>query len=304
VRSRALAALAAALLFPLSLQASCGSSSCPLDLNALNKPMAGGFALDLSFQYIDQDRLSGHSDVAPDHHEVRTINRTASLLLAYAASDRLQFSITAPYLSRFHEHLEEGAPERFHLHGIGDVTLQARGRVVPHVWLIGGVKLPTGSHDADAEVPLLPGTGSTDVIAGVSFESGTLRATGAHGPMGNTALVPLFATLTYRRNGRGTRDYRVGDEVQLNAGTAYPLRKHVELLLQVNARRRERDESAEDPGDAFFTGGTFVFASPGVRVNRGNAAWYALVQLPLVQRVNAIQLTAKRNWVTGVQLRF
>jgi len=29
-----------------------------------------------------------------------------------------------------------------------------------------------------------------------------------------------------------------------------------------------------------------------------------LVQLPLYQHVNGIQLTAKRNWIGGVQARF
>lgn len=300
MRHLAAAAIAAALLFPLSATASCGSSSCPLDLNSLNHPAIGGFTLDLSLQYIDQDRLRGSSAIAPDHLERRTLNRTASLLLEYAASERLQLSASMPYLSRLHEHDDD----RVHLSGPGDLLLQARGRIVNHVWLIGGVKLPAGRHDQDAEVPLLPGTGSTDVIGGVAFESGTVRSTPVQGSMGNAALIPLFASLTYRRNGRGVHDYRVGNEWQLNAGTAYPVAHDVELLLQANARRRDRDVSPESDEDAFFTGGTFVFASPGVRVTRGRGAWYALVQVPVVQRVNATQLTARVNYVTGVQMRF
>jgi len=36
----------------------------------------------------------------------------------------------------------------------------------------------------------------------------------------------------------------------------------------------------------------------------GPAAWYALLQVPLYQRVNGIQLTSRRNVITGIQMRF
>jgi hypothetical protein len=310
VRLRAITAIAVLLLFRLSAAASCGSASCPLDLNTLNQPEPGRFALDLSFQYIDQDRLRGHSDIVPDHHEVRTINRSASLLLSYAPAAWLQLSVATPYIARTHEHLHDDELEHWQLDGIGDVLLQARGRVTPHVWLLGGVKLPAGADDetnADgerAEVPIQPGSGSTDVIVGVSYESGTTRRTRVQGPMGNMALIPYFASLTYRRNGRGALDHRVGNEWQLNGGTAYPLTHNLEALLQGNVRRRGRDISPDDPQDAFFTGGTYAFLSSGLRLSAGRGALYALVQLPLYQRVNGIQLTAKRNWIGGVQARF
>jgi hypothetical protein len=310
VRLRAITVIAVLLLFRLSAAASCGSASCPLDLNTLNQPEPGRFALDLSFQYIDQDRLRGHSDIVPDHTEVRTINRSASLLLSYAPAEWLQLSVAAPYIARTHEHLHDDELERWQLDGIGDVLLQARGRVMPHVWLLGGVKLPTGADDQTnddgerAEVPIQPGSGSTDLIVGVSFESGTTRQTRVQGPMGSTALIPYFASLTYRRNGRGALDHRVGNEWQLNGGTAWPLTHNLEALLQGNVRRRGRDTSPDDPQDAFFTGGTYAFLSPGLRMSAGRGALYALVQLPLYQHVNGIQLTAKRNWIGGMQVRF
>src|SRR5947207_11041306 len=87
----------------LRLDASCGSASCPIDLHALNRPMAGQFTLDLSLQYIDQDRLrSGASftPIAVEHQELRTINRTAALTLSYGLIERLQLSASAPYIDR------------------------------------------------------------------------------------------------------------------------------------------------------------------------------------------------------------
>jgi hypothetical protein len=296
----------------LRLDASCGSASCPIDLHALNRPMAGQFTLDLSLQYIDQDHLRSRAafiGFPVDHQELRTINRSAALTLSYGLTERLQLSASAPYIDRTHEHIESatGDLERWHLHGIGDTMLQARYRVAGDFWAMAGVKLPTGSStktngEERAEIPVQPGSGSTDTIVGLAYEGGIVRASGAQGPLGNSAFIPLFVSATYRRNGTA-HDYTVGDEWQINAGTAYPLLSNMEALLQANARVRGRDDSPDEQ-DHLLTGGRYLFLSPGVRISAGRAAWYALLQLPVYQRVNGIQLTSQRNFISGVQWRF
>jgi len=338
MRIRALAvAFTIAVLTAHQVAASCGSATCPLDLNALNRPSAGGFTLDLSFEYIDQShprigtRAAHVGELHDEHHdEVRTVNRTTNLLLRYGVNDRLQFSVALPFISRAHDHLasshthvhatDVGAlhnviPESWSIHGTGDLMLQGRYALFERgatesLWAMGGIKLPTGSHnhandDGEvAETPIQPGTGSTDFIVGISWEKGLLRTTAAQGPMGNTAMIPLFVSATFRRNGSGAEDYRVGNEWQLNAGSAYPLFSRVELLAQLNARRKSRDFSPEDGGLDPFTGGTFVYASPGLRFSGSRGAIYALVQLPLYRDVNGIQLTSNRNFIIGAQTRF
>ena len=305
------------------LRASCGSASCPLDLNALNRPVAGHFAADLSFEYIDQDqprigtRAVAVGAVPAEHDQVGTINRSASLLLRYAASDRFLFSAALPYVSHSHLRLQGGVPEHWNLSGLGDITLQMRGRIAEFdsvrrsaLWGFAGVKLPTGANDRAnaegeiAEIPIQPGTGSTDTIVGLAFESGILRQTAMQGPLGSFTLIPMFASIQYRRNTTGAQHYRVGNETQLNTGTIVPLRDRLQLMLQANAKFRSRDLS-DDAEDHLLTGGRYLFVSPGVRFDAGyGAAWYAMLQLPLYQHVNGIQLTAKRNLVTGVQMRF
>ena len=305
------------------LLASCGSASCPLDLNALNRPAAGHFAAELSFEYIDQDqprigtRAVAVGALPAEHDQVRTINRSTSVVLRYAASDRLLFSATVPYVSHYHLLLQGGVPESWNLSGIGDVTLQMRGRIAEFdpmrrsaLWGFAGVKLPTGASDRAnsegeiAELPIQPGTGSTDTIVGLAFESGILHETSMQGPMGSFTLIPMFASIQYRRNTTGAQNYRVGNEMQLNAGTLYPLRDRLQLMLQANAKFRSRDLS-DDAEDHLLTGGRYLFVSSGLRFDAGHgAAWYAMLQLPVYQHVNGIQLTAKRNLVTGVQMRF
>jgi hypothetical protein len=314
------------------LHAGCGSSSCPLDLNNLNVPATRHFSLDLSLQYIDQDQPRAGTqnvevgEIHAHHDEVRTINRITTAALTWAASDRLHVTATLPFISRAHQHLASShehatvvaqhniVPESWDIRGVGDLSLIARAEVLPHdpathsgLWLIGGVSLPTGSHDVSndegeiGELPIQPGSGTTDGIGGLAWQGGVVRRSAVQGEMGDYAVIPYFLSATYRyRTGSGDR---LGNELQLSAGTAYPLTHSIEALLQLNARVRARDRM-EDPEEAELSGGRSLYASPGLRVSYHGAAFYAIAQLPLYQRVNAIQLTSNANYILGVQTRF
>jgi len=323
---RTLSLAVIALALAASARASCGSSSCPLDLNALNAPVAGQLGFDLSFQYINQYRpmIGTHGaligEIPTDHVEVRTTNRIATAALTYAVSRDWYVSASVPWISRSHYHLEGGVtPESWNLNAIGDVALQTRYRIFANqrttgggLWAIGGVKLPTGPHDLRnregemAEVTLQPGSGTTDGIVGLSWLTGTSRSTGVAGPMGNVAVVPFFATATYQFRTGDVNGYRLGNELQVSGGTAYPLSRTAVALLQINGRFRAHDRTVNgefDP-DTLFTGGTYVYASPGIRVDTHGMGVYALVQIPLYQKVNLLQLTSRANVVVGVQHRF
>jgi hypothetical protein len=309
-----------------NVSASCGSSSCPIDLHALQFGDAGKFSLDLSFQYIDQDqprigsRRARVGEIASDHDEIRTINRLAALQLNYSLNERFQMGVTLPYVSRSHEHfdVENARIERWNFADIGDAAVQARVRVfsltdLAHssVWLTGGVKLPIGSRreigssGEDAEVTIAPGTGSTDALLGVTYQSGVLRNTALQGELGHTTLIPFFIALNGRINGRGTHDYRRGHEVQLNAGTEYPLTATLHLLGQINGRMTGKDAVGQTNENRDLTGGRYLYLSPGLRVIlRGKTSIYGFVQLPVYQHVNGIQLTSKANYLAGIRKSF
>ena len=329
--SRWLSAIALfVLLYASQLHASCGSASCPLDTNALNQPRKGELTLDLSLQYIDQDQARiGRRDATvgevhgPHHDEVRTLNRIATATLGYAPSDRVQLSLAIPYVSRDHNHLASNhthagilgeqhnvIPEGWQLRGVGDVVLQSRWNAARGLWLIAGLKLPTGNDDLKndegeaAELPVQPGSGTTDGIAGVSYQHAFNMHTPVSGPLGNYALVPWFVTATYQFRGGATHGYRLGAEFQLSAGTVYPLTRRLDALAQLNTRIRKRDEIEDEPEEEPFTGGTYVYASPGLRFSFGRTGVYALVQFPIYERVNSLQLVSKQNYVIGLQTRF
>ena len=311
-------------LIAVPLHASCGSSSCPIDVNALQN--FGRFTLDLSYQSIDQDqprigtRKARVGEIASDHDEIQTINRLTALQLTYRPSPSLQLALTAPFVSRSHRHFDTESQEieRWQFGEFGDAVVQARKRLFigestahPSLWLTAGVKLPTGKTHAisnngeDAEVTITPGTGSTDGMVGLTYQSGILRETELMGPMGHTTLVPYFVAINVRVNGRGRDDYRRGHELQLNAGSEYPLRASLYLLGQINARVTSKDDVGRTAEDRDLTGGRYLFVSPGLRLNfsRGLSA-YGYVQIPAYQHVNGLQLTAKANYVVGLRQQF
>lgn len=307
--------------FAPQLFASCGSSSCPIDLHALGLTDTSTLVADLSFQYIKQDHLRGNVPET-EHHELQSFNRVTTLTLSYRATPSLVFAGTVPYISREHDHIElaTGDPEQWRFHDFGDASLQARWRawrgespIGSSLWFSGGVKFPTGAaHEVsrgpdpeEGEVPIQPGSGSTDILLGATWQSGILRETSLQGMMGKTTLIPFFASVSYRLNGRGTHDYRIGNELQLNAGSEYPLTEKLHLLGQVNVRRRDKDAVGETAENPDLTGGTFVYLSPGVRFSLSQStSLYGYVQVPVIQNVNGTQLTSRVNYLVGVQERF
>lgn len=307
--------------------ASCGSSSCPLDLHALGSADNARLVLDLSLQYIRQNvpqhgtTRGRFGEVATEHDEISTINRLTTLQARIRVSPNLQMTALLPFVSRSHEHIarDSGQLEQWNFRAAGDAALQARYRVLQSerpghdsLWITGGVKFPTGArHERrgnageEAEVTIQPGSGSTDVSVGAAYQGAFLRNTSVSGPMGNVTAIPYFASLTYRRNGAGTYGYRRGDELQASIGSEYPLSAKLNALGQVNARHLSRDAVGSTGENPALTGGTFVYVSPGIRwLLRRRLSGYAYVQLPVYQNVNGVQLTARVNYLAGVQQRF
>ena len=307
------------LLLPAPLEASCGAADCPLALRG-PRGAAQPFSFDLSYQYIDQDRIrigtrSGAVGALPSpEDEVRTIGRTVTALGQVRLSSRLGLTASLPMIARSHSHIahEEDAPpalRHWDYSGLGDLTLLGQlavfrtgDRQATTLSLQLGAKLPTGRRHVEAiageepEPPARPGTGSLDGLAGLHL----MRTASLRGFGPRTGEVPLFVSVLGRVNGRGTEEYRVGNELQVNLGGSYPLTASLQLLAQVNGRFRGKDDAGQTDALRDNTGGTWVYGSPGLRVQAGSAlAAYAYVQLPVYQRVNRIQLAAPYHLIVG-----
>lgn len=316
--------LSCALMFPIGpfatppAHASCGAAFCTLNTHWESQGAwtGTGMRLDLRYEYIDLDQpLAGRERVPvgalPRHHdEVRTLNRNLVATLDYSITPDWGVTVQAPWVDRrhWHVHNHHGAQlsESWDISELGDMRVTTRhglasdGESLNTRGVIVGLKLPTGETDATnadgdpAERTLQPGSGTTDVIAGMYL----------NGPLNfDTQIATGFlqAQIQYPLNSRD--DFRPGNQYLLDLGMAYPLTSAWSGLLQLNAQIKERDRGGE--AEPLDSGGSFVWLSPGLSYALTRAARvYGFVQLPLYQRVNGIQLTAGWTAAAGVSWRF
>lgn len=304
---------------PNCASASCGAAFCSVNTNwdVHGAWMEPGVRLDLRYEYIRQDqpmsgsRKVGFGQIARHHDEISTRNQNWIASLDYAIDADWGLSATLPVVQRRHEHIHNHRGARildsWSFEGLGDAMLRARRRLwtredrEPSIGTIGtsfGLKLPTGrtnvrNGDAErAERSLQPGTGTTDVVAGLYY-SASLPVRQLSWFVQALAQVPLVEHEGYRPGNRYTAD----------AGMTYMADDRLSLMLQANLLHRRRDGGAQaEPAD---TGGTALFLSPGASyaVAR-NLQVYGFVQLPLYQYVNGVQLAARRALAMGVSARF
>lgn len=313
-----LVALAALAASPGPARPSCGADKCPLDQHAAHG-MGRRFSFDLSYQLIRQDRVlvgtrsAAAGELPSPEDEVSTITRMTTALGYARLTGRWQLSAALPFVERTHRHIrnEEGqppAPLEWRYSGPGDLTLLShwtatRDPAAPlTVTLQLGTRLPVGRRHVAAvdgeepEPPARPGTGSLDGLAGIHV----MHRVGVPAPGGHSQ-GSFFAGALLRVNGRGTEDYRVGNEAQASCGGSWPLAHGVGALAQLNARFRGKDDPGRTDALRDNTGGASLYASPGLRVETpAGIAAYAYVQVPIYQRVNRIQLVSPWHLFVGL----
>jgi hypothetical protein len=315
-RASALAGVLAALA-PVA-HASCGSAFCSIntDWGAGTTGLTEGSTLDVRYENIRQDQpRAGSRNVAvgeiPHHHdEVHTFNQNLVASYSHTWASGWGISATVPFVDRSHLHIHnhqgEQIPEQWKFREIGDVRLTGRYQrflegsdAAPRMaGFFFGLKLPTGrtnvaNDEGDvAERSLQPGTGTTDLIAGVIYHQ-QIAATGA----------AWFGQLQLQQPLNARNDFRPGSQLALDVGYAHPFTERFSGLLQLNTVVKRRDSGVQaEPDDS---GGRFVFLSPGLSYKFGEMfRVYAYYQQPLYQHVNGVQLTASRAVVVGVSTRF
>lgn len=280
--------------------------------------------LGYDFEYLNQNQPrigtnpAAVGEIPGDHNEVGTINRIHRLSASAGLTDRLSVDLQLPFISRTHRHIDNdtGMPvlEGWGFTGVGDLLVQTRyifwkppSGTLPTLSLILGGKFPTGKtritndDGAEAEPGILPGSGSYDLMVGGS----SLQTLNAPMVTGAYAELPLFFSLTYRFNGRGVKDYKIGNILLANVGVTYPVLRRVGVITQINLRVSEQDDRGSTTEEVEKTGGEYIYVSPGIAFTLAKG-WEAsaLVQIPIHQRVNRIQVTPSYNLLTRMSYRF
>lgn len=319
MRSIALsAALCAAVSLPAA--ASCGAAFCSINTSwdVQGAWSGAGSRLDLRYEAVTQDRPRSGSRNVPfgqqrrHHDEVVTRNRNWVATYDHAFDADWGVAASLPLVERehFHIHNHRGAalPEAWDFRAAGDLRLLARRRLwsseskdAPSLGSSGvnfGLKLPTGRYKlrndagALAERSLQPGTGTTDVLLG-AYTAHSLPLKDLSWFAQGLLQQPL-----------NTRDqYRPGRRVGLDAGLRYDLDDRWSLMLQANLVLKGRDRGiAAEPAD---TGGASLWLGPGASFAlTRDVRLYGFVQAPLAQRVNGVQIVARRTAVLGVSAMF
>jgi hypothetical protein len=273
----------------------CASCGCTLSSDWGSQGYAGqpGFRMDLRYDYFNQDQLrEGSRSVdraaldVPNDREIQqlTINRIATLALDYSPNADWGFTLTAPYIDRYHTTLAPGDTDvsTSHTRSMGDVKLLARYSGLSADRGLGvqaGVKLATGSfHNAFIDGPqagepldrgLQPGTGTTDLIVGL---------------YGFGELNPKWEYF---------------GQALVNFGVRYTGMEKVFPQVQVNVRGERRESGAN--ADVENSGSTLAYLSPGVMVKLSNdLVGYAFVQAPIYQRVNGFQIEPRYSISVGL----
>jgi hypothetical protein len=304
----------AALTAATSATASCGSAFCTLMTDRYTQGTGeahAGWSADVRLEALTQTRLrTGTAD--PDatqlageaviERHTRNLNLLTSL--SYGIDEDWSVVARVPLVSRDHLHdvvdpdtgLISGS-EQWRFTKVGDVQVLARRQFsvaggAQSFAAFGGLKLPTGSvgiangDGTRAERALQPGSGTTDLVLGGAWR----RAVGL------TNAVVAQASLSQALNSK--EEFKPGSRVEFSVGWSHAYSPSLGAVLQLNARRRERDSGAQSEPDN--SGSTTVDLSPGLTFGVGQASTvYAYVQVPLYQRVNGIQLVPRSALALG-----
>lgn len=316
------AVLAAVSVLAAGDAAACGAGFCLADSgwDAQGGNVREGLALGVRYEYLKSNQLrSGTGKLtnftaatAAAGDEITTTNQNYMVDLSYTFDQQWQAEIELPFLKRYHQHgsATPGAPDTWDFTTLGDAKLLASyrfGGATPNGFGVRfGVKLATGRTNQMAtdgvtlaERMFQPGTGTTDGILGVFYNSSP--ADGAvRWFVSGTVQQPLN---TSGDNGGGGGSYKPGNSLALDAGAAYPLGHSVALTVQTNYHNTGREGGLA--GVPANTGGEMLAVTPGLSFSVSpDTRLYAALQLPVYQKVNGTQLTSNMGFSMGFNQRF
>lgn len=293
----------------------CCSAGAPI-LSALevNTTPAGQWQIGIQYDYnAIRDVYVGSSPIQGLRQRTTHV---ALLDISYGLNQHWAFTALFSFMRherRLNAQNLNGSLEKLNVTGLGDVLLMAKYTLIPldiiaqHQLAVGfGIKIPLGKSDLRDDQILLsadiqPGTGSWD-YAGWLFYSKGFRG---------FLPVVVFLNTSYRLNGdnnrfqesnRSFKNYHFGNVVSLTGGISYHGSDLIDISFRLQLRTTARDRFA---GSAIpNTGGTWVYAAPGLNFNFSSFSARASVRLPIYRKLNEIQLTTTYVLSTGMTYVF
>lgn len=311
------AAFAAALLASLSTAAlACSTCGCNLTSDWLNQGIAADdqTTISLRYDYVPQTELRSGTGIVdqakqtlPNANEIErhTYNNYVTAAIDHSFGHNWAIDVQFPYLDRPHKtnSPDDLAPSYSETNGVGDVRISARyqGFGAPGVTgLQFGLKLPTGgihqnftagpSAGQIADPTLQVGQGTINAIVGF-YHLGTLARDFDH-------IVQVQGDVALNTRAQ----YRPGASATLSIGTHFLGWQGITPQLTLNLRLASRDSGAN--ADTVSTGGEQLSIAPGLSFNLAKRVTaFTIVQLPLYERVNGLQLTPNATLSLGLAYR-
>ena len=303
-----------ALALPAQALASCGAAQCMVNTqwDLLGTDTNTDWRADLRMDWLNADQLrhgthkASAAEALADGEEIledytRSLNTTLSV--DYSPSRTWGLTLSLPLVGRHHEHLDTTVPatESWNFHRLGDARVAGRLQLAQadnhEIGLRIGLKLPTGTtrlsngDGTPAERALQPGTGTTDLLAGLYADGLVSRE------------WRWFSQLAWQHALNSHDNYKPGDSASLDMGLGYSPSHALSLVLQLNALIRGHDTGADAEPD--MSGGRYLSIAPGFSYGfTAQTQLYAYVQWPLYQWVRGYQLTADQGLTLGLRHTF
>ena len=287
-----------------------------------------------------------HGNAHSDLHSVESIsstslalgygiteNFTASLVLPYIKRE----NIREPEEGHGHEDdpiVVHNVIEHGDSSGLGDATLMGmyrfRATELTNMAVLFGIKLPTGDTDETGfrdevfvrridtgvvpdhhehgdehegeeeghhhegnrlETHQQPGSGSYDPIIGLAYSQ-------------VLGIFNLDSSLIYTLVNEGSQHTDLGDSFKYNLSLAYPVTSVLNLVMEFNGEWR--DEEDRDGETIENSGGSHLYASPGVRYRSPERGWSASLSygIPISENINGFHSEPEDRWLGTLSFNF
>ena len=318
-----------------------GSGGGPVSTLPALTPRAGSFSLSFNssmteLESISTRRLSDQGLKAGAFDAIdRTILHTTSAF--YGVTDDFTLELSIGWFESINfreshgedghggggheeEEHEEGEEEEEEHEEVGEMVelLKANPDGLTDTWLTGkyrffrgpqghyafilGVKFPTGrtstqnNEGEQLEAVEQPGSGSFDFAAGIAYSRWLSKD------------WMLHSSLKYTLKTKGSRDYEIGDRIDMGVSSSYqltPKNKFPNFATNGDLSLRQLFRDKQDSTDLRNSGSTTVFVSPGFNMGiTKNFGINASISVPIYQKMLGRQQETKYQASVGIDFHF